>query len=391
MTQKNTSNLVPSVSKKPHELSKIQKQFNTKTNKVKSIKEDIELIQTAIPILKQRIHTEFVPLRKEIAKNQADIIVLFDAALYEKTLTKNDKEKLKGFIVNHAMVLIDRYQHTELIAIFNKYSEDTYAEIQEAGAKEGKRMMAEMFENMGVKVDLDDIDFTNIDEAMENITEKFAENIGEAKERMANEAEEQEELRKSKRKKNSQEIAQEKLQAQQKEAMSKTLKELYMQLVKEFHPDSEQDVEKKAWKTEVMKKITTAYDAKDFFGLLKLQLEFEQRDAKSFDDLPDSKLQHFIKILDDQIRDLKMELDMLQNPPMLPRELEDISELLQQPKKIEKNFKDRKNYLQEMLEETKEDLYSFKDTKAIKEFIRNYHDEPDFDMEELMAMLMNNK
>jgi histone H3/H4 len=392
MSKKTTTHLVPSVNKKPHELSKLQKQFNTKTNKIKTLKEDIELVEQAIPILKQRIHEELVPIRTEIAKTQTEIIVLLDAAYYHKSITKTEKQKIKSFITDHAFVLIDRYKHEHLIAIFNRYSEDTYEEIQAEVALEGKKMMAGMFKQMGINVDLDDINFQDIDEAMQQVTEKFAENIGEAKERIAQQAEE-DELRKANRKKNSQQIMQDKIQEQQKEAMNKTLKELYTQLVKEFHPDKELDLEKKAWKTEIMKEITAAYESKDFFALLKLQLQFEQRDANSFEDLSDEKLKHFIKILDEQIEDFKMELEMLQNPPMMPRDLEDIGEFLHQPKKIEQNFKVRKGELNMLLEDAKQQAYEFVDIKAVKQFIKFYQDESDmdFDIEELLQLMTRGK
>ncbi len=387
MAKQNT-NLVPSVNKKPHELSKLQKQFNTKTNKIKTLKEDIEIVEKAIPVLKQQIHEELVPIRTEIAETQAAIIVLLDAAIHHKSITKTEKQKIKGFISEHAFVLIDRYKHEHLIEIFNRYSEDTYQEIQSDVASQGKTMMEQMFKQMGVDVDLNGINFNDIDEAMQQVTEKFAENIGDAKEKIAQEAEE-EELRKAKRKKNAQQVMQEKMQEQQKEAMNKTLKELYTQLVKEFHPDRELDVEKKAWKTEIMKQIISAYESKDFFALLKLQLQFEQRDAKSFEDLPDEKLKHFIKILDEQIEDFKMQLEMMQNPMMMPRDLEDISEFLQQPKKIEQNFKMRKSELNMMLKDAKKQVRDFADIKAIKNFIKFYQDEDDmnFDMEELLQLL----
>jgi hypothetical protein len=388
MTKKNTSAIVPSVNKKTTELSKIQKQFNNKSKKVESLKQDIELIEAAIPVLKQRIHAELVPLREAIAEAHAEAIVMLDAAMSHKSITKTERQKIQDFIVEHTYVLIDRYKHEHLIDIFNRYSEDTYAEIQAEGAMQGKKMMSEMFEQFGMKVNLDDIDFTNIDEALEKVTEKFAEDIEGTKERLKQEAETAEE-RNAKRKKNAKEIAQEKIQQQQNEAMNKTLKELYTQLVKEFHPDKEQDITQKAWKTEVMKKITAAYEAKDFFALLKLQLEYEQRDAKSFEELPDEKLKHFIKILDEQIEDLKMQVEALMNPPMMSRDLEDLGEFLEQPKKIDANFKSRKQELQFMVKDAQQQVKDFKDIKAIKQFIKHYDNEPDmdFDLEELMAML----
>jgi hypothetical protein len=389
MTKSKQSALIPSVSKKPKELTKIQKLFNTKSNKVKSLKEEINLVEAAIPIIKQRIHEELSPIRVEIAKNQAAIIILLDQAYHHKNINKNEKEKIKSFITNHTMVLIDRFKHENLIPIFNKYSEDSYEEIIAAGAKEGKKMAEQMFKNMGMDINFDDIDFTDIDAAMQEITEKFAEDIEEVKEKIAN-AEEEKEKNAKKRRKSPQELAHEKLKEQQSVAMAKTLKELYTQLVKEFHPDKELDIEKKAINTEIMKQITAAYESKDFFALLKLQLEYEQRDAKSFDDLPEEKLKHFIKILDDQIKDLKDELEMLKNPPMLPRDIEDIGEFLQEPKKIDINFKAHKRELIEMCEETKIQLRDFADIKKIKAFIKEYESDPeDIDIEEILRLFAN--
>jgi hypothetical protein len=383
--------LVPTINKTTKELSKIQKQFNTKSKKVETLKKEVDIIETTIPTLKQRIHQEIMPLRTAIAKAQAECIVLLDEASYHKSINKGEKDKIRDFICEHAMPLIENHKHTELIPIFNKYSVDTYDEIQQANIEEGRKMAEEMFKNMGVKVDLDDIDFKDSQNFMEDIMAKIHENMEDIKEKIEENNQKSAE-EDAKRRKNAKEIAREKIQQQQAEAMNKTLKELYNQLVKEFHPDKEQDIEKKAWRTEVMKDITAAYQNKDFFGLLKLQLQFEQRDAKSFEELPDEKLKHFIKILDEQIEDLLSQLEMLKNVPPTSTELQELGQLLEEPKKIDATFKYRKQMLTRLQADAEHDARRFKDIKQVKKFLKEYETyEENEDLEALFEMLMKMK
>ena len=70
-------------------------------------------------------------------------------------------------------------------------------------------------------------------------------------------------------------------------AVSKTTKQIYMDLVRNFHPDTEMDEERKIWKTEIMQQITAAYEEDDYIRLLELQmslLDERENAVSSFDE-----------------------------------------------------------------------------------------------------------
>ncbi len=78
------------------------------------------------------------------------------------------------------------------------------------------------------------------------------------------------------------------------------IKALFRQLAKIFHPDKELQDHLKEEKTNLMKKITAAYENQDLHGLLKL--EKEHIGPREFSE---DKLKLYIKHINDRIKELK--------------------------------------------------------------------------------------
>ena len=86
-----------------------------------------------------------------------------------------------------------------------------------------------------------------------------------------------------------------------------------MDLVKAFHPDREPDEAEKGRKTEIMHRVTDAYEKGDLLALLRLQLEFERIDQTHLENLAEEQLKYYNKILRQQTQELDGELFTLQN------------------------------------------------------------------------------
>jgi hypothetical protein len=78
------------------------------------------------------------------------------------------------------------------------------------------------------------------------------------------------------------------------------IKALFRQLAKAFHPDKEPLEHLKEEKTNLMKKITEAYDNQDLYGLLKL--EKEHLAPREF---TEDKMELYIKFINDRLKELK--------------------------------------------------------------------------------------
>ena len=85
---------------------------------------------------------------------------------------------------------------------------------------------------------------------------------------------------------------------------TKSVRSVYMELVKTFHPDRETDEPEKLRKTEIMQRITKAYQANNLLDLLKLQMELEQTDRSGLENLNKNQLSYYNKILRQQVEEL---------------------------------------------------------------------------------------
>ena len=68
-----------------------------------------------------------------------------------------------------------------------------------------------------------------------------------------------------------------------------------------------------------MKTISSAYEAKDLPTLLMLEMQWVYKEAENIDQLSDDKLDVFIDMLKDQVKELKDDLEMLKLHPKYHR------------------------------------------------------------------------
>ena len=133
------------------------------------------------------------------------------------------------------------------------------------------------------------------------------------------------------------------------------IKTLFRQLAKAFHPDKEPLEHLKEEKTNLMKKITAAYENQDLYGLLKL--EKEHLGPREFSE---DKIELYIKHINDRLKDLKsFEASLKKHGPLakiyrfiysrkttiqefnIRNELAKIEEEIQKEKELQSIFWDR--------------------------------------------------
>jgi hypothetical protein len=163
-----------------------------------------------------------------------------------------------------------------------------------------------MEDEMGVDVGDMDFDMSNEEEAR-----KYAEKL---KEQLDKKNQEEEEIEQNK-KKTKKQIEEEQKQKLEDELSKKSLRSIYISLAKMLHPDTEINEDQKAEKTELMKKVTVAYDQKDLATLLKLEMEWVNRTADDLQKLTDGKLKLYNKVLSEQVDELEEELCQLKMNP----------------------------------------------------------------------------
>ena len=103
----------------------------------------------------------------------------------------------------------------------------------------------------------------------------------------------------------------------QEEQTLKSMREIYLELVKELHPDRETDETLRAQKEERMKQLTEAYKQKDLASLLMMQINWLQEEsAKTPQSQTDEVLKRDNKILRAQLNRLEEEFYLICQAPL---------------------------------------------------------------------------
>ena len=355
--------IVPVIAKpEGKHMSRLQKQFNSRIKKIRKLKTQIEETEQVMPEIRSLIHQELQPLQDKIYSLKAQIVKQLDKAWEMKFFRHKEKAKLQELICHNAYELIQAGQD-ELEAFYDKHSPTTYQEEAQLMNENGKEMASAMFKNLfDMDLDLDDVDMNDFGQVSEKL---FAS--------MEERAQQEEEKQKNKKKTKAQQKREEKLKAEN-EHISKTSRAVYTRLVKEFHPDKETDEEQRVWKTEVMKRVTQAYQKDDFFGLLSLEIELMQGHAHDLGELPDEQLKYYNKMLKEQVDELQMQWDAMTNPPP---PFDSMAPYLRNVKQAPTIIQWQKRDLQETLDGVEGDLEYLSDKKNLRTFLRDYELEED--------------
>jgi hypothetical protein len=99
------------------------------------------------------------------------------------------------------------------------------------------------------------------------------------------------------------------------EARAKNINSVYRQLARLFHPDLEQDPERKCQKERLMKELTAAHEAGDLHTILRLELRWLQNNEGDISKLSDEKLEAYTVALIEQSEDIQDEIYALTQKP----------------------------------------------------------------------------
>ncbi|WPP48821.1 J domain-containing protein [Catalinimonas niigatensis] len=366
-------NTLPVIGKKDQQqvISKRQKEFNRRIKKVNALKAELEDMEKSIPEIRSYYQQQIVPVQDKIAASRVRFVKLLDTAYDMKYFRGKEKEKIREILLNHAYELITHYGKSELEPIYDKHSEISYQE-EKASVKDMSRDMAEdMFKDLfDIDVDLEGVDLDNFEE------------IGDRFQQQAKAREEQKAQQKQKRKKTKAQQAREERQAKEAKSISKTTREIYMKLVREFHPDRETDEQKQAEMTEKMQRITEAYKKDDFYELLRLEMELLQGIDERLDELSDEQLKLYNKLLKEQEDELSDKLHSLEFMPSMDMPaIEPFVEYLRFKKYAPHAINRDHHALKEKLRMMKNDIKILGDKQNLRDFLHDYEIEREDEME----------
>ena len=278
-------------------LSKTQKQFNNIIKRLEKEKQELETLKNDIPYFTHKIETELLPAQEKFHLQQAEMVRFLYEKLNTEKFTKTERNKVLDLIDMISEKLLGNPKFEDIYEINKALFPEDFVGEDEA-EEEGKAMLSEMLKEMlGIEVNPDEIDLDNPEKSANDFFERLE----------AQDAEK--EAKRASRKKTAKQLEKEARLAEEEKNLSKSVKDVYMSLVKAFHPDREQDEQEKIRKTEIMQEVTAAYEKNDLLTLLQLQLKFEQIDQAHLDNLAEDRLKLFLKILKAQSVALKQEIE----------------------------------------------------------------------------------
>ncbi|WP_064196546.1 MULTISPECIES: hypothetical protein [Emticicia] len=344
-------------------LSKLQKQFNSSIQKIDLLKNKIAFVKTEIDQIQAKISSEILPLEKKLMSIQVKEIIYLDALFQQDIFKKRDNETLSEMILERVSEFITRTESPELEEIFTRHNGGvSFEEANEEANKMASENLKESFSSIfGMKFD-EEVDLSDPEKFQEYLDQQVANDEAEYEARKAN------------RTKTAKQIEKEEKKRQEEKNLYKTSRQIYMELVKAFHPDREKDELEKERKTLLMHRITEAYEKDDLFDLLRLRLELLGTD---FEHSNDESLKYYVKLLKQQVAELEEELSETTSfgqssffgPSLYDRFGSDDYQSL------ETKFKKEISNLKKIIKNEEKQAPFYKDSDQVKYLINEYRQE----------------
>ncbi len=370
-------------------LTKKQKEFNKLVKKIESLRKELDatgkMLNSCLQFYSGYIH----PLEQEVVTLRTSCIKMFFPFYKDKLrLSKKEKEVLGEIIslgIDDIMRLSPKELDDEMKAIFRSVNGITYEQAKRDSFEEMKDEMTEMFDEMGVEINLNDFDAGMTEEEMMRKMKEIQDNL----EKEAEILEEKE----ANRKKTKKQQEKEDRAKQVEEARKKNIGSIFKQLAKVFHPDLEKDETQKVLKEDLMKQLTVAYEKNDLHALLKLEIEWIQKEENDITKLTDDKLGIYNEVLKQQVEEMLENIDMLEDHPRyMP-----LKHFTDCPSDLTLNdLAGERTQLQEFVESLRQDEQGLKSKDAIRTvqgLIKTYkqHSAMNNEMEEMMELFMKLK
>ncbi len=279
--------------------NKLQKRFRKLLEKVEALRARVSSWKQQRPDVDREIAVYQAAFAQQCRLGR-EMVILLDRACVNGTFSKVDRKRLAEVICSMAGEMLDDGPDDELKAIYNRHSRRDFdresAEMDAAGVATLKAMM----ESMGMEFGDDRIDSL---EQLKALTDAQLDAL-----------DAEEEARRAKRKKSAKQLANEAKHADEERSAHKAVQGVYRSLAKALHPDREQDPVAQKRKAELMTEVNVAYEANDLLRLLELELELEGVDVTQVDVLAEERVRHYTRVLDEQAKQLAIELEELESP-----------------------------------------------------------------------------
>jgi len=303
------------VSQPGRPLTKAQRAFNRLVARIEKLhaklREETRRLDDALAFFGVHLH----PRRWRLASLRKDLVLALAPFLGHGQLKKGERKTLKTIIAQQLNEIADAegsLPEGDLRALYERVHGVTFEQAQRAGMEDARAAMEDLFDDFGIDVDLSGMG-PNMNEAefaaeAAKMAERFQQEAGEKK-RVFGPAE---------RPKTKRQQEKEERIHKADEVRKKSIATIYKQLARVLHPDLEPDAGLRERKASLMQELTVAYRKNDLHTLLRLELEWIEREKGDVERLTDEKLGIYNDVLKEQATGLECQLDEL---PLHPRYL----------------------------------------------------------------------
>jgi hypothetical protein len=281
-------------------LGPAQRKFNQLQTQIDKARKALLTWDEALPAFGEAYAKQVTPLRREAEALRRDTAARIDGWLTEKGWARGEREMLEHLVCELAREIIEEHGLDAAAQANWKALHDRHSPISfDAENAHGVEVLKRMFEKQ-TGLDLSQEDFEDEDALLRHVRQKLLQDREDAPPA---------EAPKPKRLSAAQQKRQEEREAVQAQA-KQTLREVFRKLASSLHPDRASDDADSVRRTALMQRANVAYAKEDLLALLSLQLEIEQIDAAHLRGATDAQLKHFNAVLQEQLEELKAELQM---------------------------------------------------------------------------------
>ena len=281
----------------PGQLSKPQRTFNNLTERIRRGRAMLAAWEAFIPRFQARVTKELAPIEDEMRDTQRRVMqqlhVLLAASAKADRLSRRHRTKVRALLLQVIDNLLEGGPDAELEALYDRYSEVSHAERKREELEIAEALFGEVFGLNTVRGH----GARNVDELMDHTVDRMAA-AAEARERKAS-------ARETPRGRVSRAAER---KAQETREATQSVRDIYRKLASALHPDREADPTERERKTGLIQRANRAYERNDLLELLTLQIESEQIDAGALANVPEERLRHYNRVLQDQVQVLEAEV-----------------------------------------------------------------------------------
>lgn len=370
--------LTPVIKKGRTKLTTAQAEFNRLNKKISKLKAEITLIPEKERKILAFYQEHAKPLFDKETAMKYDYLIYLDGIYNSGKLSKTDQKTIVELIVTEGEGVtdyMDEAQRSVITPLIHKYEELAYGMTHEELEQEAVNETLLSLTMMGFKP----TPAMKKAKTEEEFFKAFIDYMQKEMEKMATAEEKKQQKRAAKLENKSSQAKEKKMtkaemnQKLQEEQTLKSMREIYLELVKELHPDREMDETLRALKEERMKQLTEAYKQKDLASLLMMQINWLQEEsAKNPQAQTDDVLKRFNKLLRAQLDRLEEEFHLMCMAP-LPGVENAYSELRDVPlKDIDLHLKALLFQQEKLLESVKEYMQSVSTLTGIRAFLKKF-------------------